>query len=99
MADALARIRARRAERLDRARSARACGDCDLCCTAPGIKELDKPPGVRCDKLCGAPGQSCSIYADRPKVCSEFYCLWRMSDRVLPDWLRPADCGFLLAFN
>lgn len=99
MADALARLRARRAERMDAAPSARSCGACDLCCTAPGIAELDKPPGVPCSNLCGAPGQSCSIYADRPPVCSGFRCLWRTTDRILPDWLHPAACGFLLAFN
>jgi hypothetical protein len=32
-------------------------------------------------------------------VCIDFHCLWRMADHVLPLWLRPADCGFMLAFN
>jgi hypothetical protein len=25
--------------------------------------------------------------------------MWRMSDHILPSWLHPARCGFLLAFN
>jgi uncharacterized cysteine cluster protein YcgN (CxxCxxCC family) len=100
MADALARIRARRAARITNAPTAtRSCDGCDLCCTAPGIAEFDKPPGVPCDKLRGEPGRSCSIYADRPHVCRAFYCLWRATDTILPEWMRPAECGFLLSPN
>jgi hypothetical protein len=66
---------------------------------APSIAELGKPNGERCQHLCGEAGASCSIYNRRPPVCVDFFCLWRASDRVLPDWLRPADCGFMLAFN
>jgi hypothetical protein len=83
----------------DRVTSVRSCEGCDLCCTAPGIKELGKPPGERCSNLCGEPGASCSIYASRPKVCIDFHCLWRVTETVLPDWLRPADCGFMIGFN
>jgi len=99
MADALAAIRARRAERLRFLASGRSCDGCDLCCTAPSISELDKPPGEPCKHLCGEAGTSCSIYSSRPPVCRDFYCLWRMTDMILPSWLRPADCGFMLAFN
>jgi len=100
MADALARIRAKRAAKASaHLTPLRSCAGCDLCCTAPGISELGKPPGERCSNLCGEAGASCSIYPSRPKVCVEFYCLWRITDAVLPDWLRPADCGFLLGFN
>jgi hypothetical protein len=100
MADALAAIRARRAERLrSRLTPARSCDGCDLCCTAPGIKEMDKPPGEPCKNLCGEPGRSCSIYSKRPPVCVEFHCLWRLTEAILPSWLRPADCGFMLSFN
>jgi len=100
VADALARIRARRATKAaDSVTSSRSCDGCDLCCSAPGIVELGKPPGQDCRHLAGAAGRSCSIYGTRPKVCVQFHCLWRITDRVLPAWLRPADCGFLLAFN
>jgi hypothetical protein len=93
-------MKAKRAARLEgRLPTTRSCDGCDLCCTAPGIKALDKPPGVPCANLCGEPGRSCSIYPDRPRDCREFWCLWRMSDAILPDWLRPADCGFMLATN
>jgi hypothetical protein len=93
-------MRANRAERISRnVTPYRSCAGCDVCCSAPGIAELGKPPGEPCRHLAGEAGRSCSIYASRPKVCIDFHCLWRMTDRVLPDWLRPADCGFLLAFN
>ena len=100
MADALATMRARRAARRTAAVTpTRSCAGCDLCCTAPGITELGKPPGEPCANLCGTPGQSCAIYARRPTVCIDFHCLWRITENVLPEWLRPAECGFLLAFN
>jgi hypothetical protein len=100
MADALARMRERRAMRLEaRLPTSRTCGACDLCCTAPGINEMKKPPGEPCRHLSGAAGHSCSIYASRPKVCIDFHCLWRMSDSWLPTWLYPEKCGFVLAFN
>jgi hypothetical protein len=100
MHDALASMRARRALRVSQnVTTARSCDGCDLCCSAPGIKELHKEPGDRCLHLSGDAGRSCSIYRSRPKVCIDFHCLWRITERVLPGWLRPADCGFLLAFN
>jgi hypothetical protein len=100
VADALARLRANRAARVAAdLPTTRTCGACDVCCTAPGIKEMNKPPGVPCAHLAGPPGASCGIYASRPKPCFIFHCLWRMSDMILPDYLHPARCGFMLAFN
>lgn len=100
MSDSLAKLRGRKARRLTAAfPTTRTCDGCDLCCTAPPIREMDKPPGVPCAKLCGEPGRSCSVYDRRPELCRQFHCLWRMSDHWLPDWARPADCGYLLSFN
>jgi hypothetical protein len=100
MADALVRMRAKRSARLAaKLPTSRTCDGCDVCCTAPGIKEFNKPPAVPCQHLrCGAEG-SCSIYAHRPKVCIDFYCLWRLTDRYLPDYMKPSLCGFMLAPN
>jgi hypothetical protein len=93
-------MKARREARINaRLPPSRSCEGCDLCCIAPGIKELAKPPGTPCEKLCGEPGRSCSIYPDRPRVCREFFCIWRLSEAILPEWLRPADCGFFLSPN
>lgn len=100
MADALARMRAKRAQRIaGMFPTNRSCAGCDLCCTAPGIKEMKKPPGVPCQHLAGEPGASCSIYAHRPKVCIDFHCLWRVSDHFMPEYLAPKRCGFMLAMN
>jgi hypothetical protein len=100
VADALAKLRERRAKMLAAASpTTRTCDGCDLCCSAPPIHEFKKPPGQPCDKLCGEPGRSCSIYEKRPQVCRQFQCLWRMTDRWLPEWAKPSEIGFLLSFN
>lgn len=83
----------------------RRCGSCDLCCTAcgvlevPGVPDGDKRPGVACPHLAGLPGSSCSIYADRPYECRQFLCLWRGSDKLLPENLHPARVGFVVAMG
>jgi hypothetical protein len=100
MADALAKLRDRRAKMIAAASpTTRTCEGCDLCCSAPPIHEMNKPPGVPCIHLDGEPGQSCSIYAKRPQVCRQFQCLWRMSDQWLPEWAKPSEIGFMLSFN
>lgn len=93
--DALAKLRRRKPPE-GWVTAERSCDGCNVCCVAMPIKEMDKPPGVACDKLCDA---GCSIYDQRPKVCREFYCLWRMSTKLLPEWLDPKTCGFALTFN
>ena len=37
------------------------------------VKEIDKPLGVTCSKVCD---QGCSIYESRPSRCRAFNCLW-----------------------
>jgi hypothetical protein len=71
----------------------KSCGACTLCCSALEIVELKKPPGPRC-KDC-IPSGGCGIYADRPKVCREFECLW-LTERSLPTTLRPDRVGTIL---
>lgn len=100
MADALARLRARRAASAEaRMEGSRSCGDCDLCCSAMPISWFDKPPGPACQHLTGAAGHSCGVYERRPKVCREFWCMWRLTERWLPDWMHPAQSGVVLSFN
>lgn len=78
----------------------RTCDGCDLCCTAVGVGDLKKAPAVRCPHLTGDPaGHNCGLYPDHPRDCQEFVCLWRGSDKALPDALQPAKCGFVIAFN
>ncbi len=51
----------------------RTCGDCQACCTVLPIKQLDKPAGTPCPKLCV---QGCSIHKTRPEVCRDWNCAW-----------------------
>ena len=71
------------------------CGSCSLCCKLPKIDELQKPMGKWCDKCLPGKG-GCSIFGapERPQICSEYLCVWRMTD--LEPELRPDRCGFIL---
>lgn len=40
----------------------------------------------------------CSAYEDRPKICSDFRCLW-LEDTTIPDWIRPATSGLLMRLH
>ena len=63
----------------------RACWECRECCIVPGIEEFAKPARTPCGNLCPS---GCGIYADRPKVYSDFVCYWlegRFSHRHRPD--------------
>jgi hypothetical protein len=66
------------------------CGECALCCKVMGVPELGKPRGLWC-RHCDH--QSCRIYADRPRSCRDFECLWLLSQRQpdarLPREMRP----------
>lgn len=72
-------------ETTDLKRQPSGCGSCSVCCTVLAIKELDKPVNEDCRHLvpldlAGEPprGGCCTIYADRPKACQAFECLWLM---------------------
>jgi hypothetical protein len=86
---------------MERLPTKRTCDGCDLCCTAVGVRELKKPPGVRCPKLRADldAGHNCGVYPDHPSVCQEFACLWRMSDYTLPEGLHPPKVGFVLSMG
>lgn len=72
----------------------RTCDGCDLCCVAPRIDEpeLKKETDTPCASLCG---KRCGIYADRPTVCREFLCQWRV-DHNVPKWLQPSKINAYL---
>jgi Fe-S-cluster containining protein len=76
----------------------RQCGGCTRCCTALGIDSpgLRKDRGVPCRHL--AAGGGCGIYGDRPAVCREYLCLWRVAEE-LPEEARPDRCGVLFAYG
>jgi hypothetical protein len=72
----------------------RSCGQCSLCCKLPRIGELDKPAGDWCTHC--APGRGgCKIYQDRPSECRNFYCAWRLSPELGPEW-RPLSSKMVL---
>jgi hypothetical protein len=70
------------------------CGECNACCIDLKIDtpELRKKAGVICPHHTGA---GCGIYADRPKVCQEFLCGWRLLPELGQDW-RPDLSGVLI---
>lgn len=73
-----------------RALTGRTCGDCSMCCkvlTIEGEGAIDKPAGKWCVHC--RPGRGgCSIYANRPELCSGFTCQW-VIDRGMGDEWRP----------
>lgn len=70
----------------------RSCGPCTACCTMLNIDELMKPEGQDCKSLRSS---GCSRYADRPRTCKEFFCLWRFGN-ILDEDQRPDRTGVLL---
>lgn len=74
----------------------RECDDCVVCCIVPAIDDpaLHKKAG----NLCHHCEQGCSIYEARPKPCRDFYCAWRMTPALGPDW-RPDRSGVLSWFE
>lgn len=75
----------------------RQCGGCTQCCIVLGIDSpgLKKDRGTPCRHL-GRGG--CGIYRDRPAVCREYLCLWRVLEE-LPEAARPDRCGVLFTYH
>jgi len=73
--------------------TARACGDCTLCCKVMAIEELSKPASRWC-RHC-KPGCGCQIYDSRPGECRDFNCLWLIDQRFGPHW-RPNKSKLVL---
>jgi hypothetical protein len=71
----------------------RACGTCMMCCKVPAIAEFAKPPGVWCKHAIS--GKGCGIYADRPRCCRAFYCLWMQDESFGADW-KPEKAKFVV---
>jgi hypothetical protein len=69
----------------------RQCGPCTVCCTELKIPQLRKEARVPCRHLTVS---GCGIYADRPNVCREFLCGWRLFEEMGDDW-RPDLSGVM----
>jgi len=60
------------------------------------VVELAKPPNVWC-KHCRPGNGGCSIHAERPDICRDYFCGWRLSKTVGDEWY-PARCRMVLSF-
>jgi hypothetical protein len=71
----------------------RVCGPCTACCVELKIDtpRLRKQARVPCLHLTSA---GCGIYTERPSVCREFLCGWRLFAELSDDW-RPDLSGVL----
>ena len=67
---------------------ARECDGCTACCEGwLQAEALGKAffPGQPCHwKGCNG----CTVYEQRPKVCSDFQCAWKLG-HFLPEWFKP----------
>ena len=65
----------------------RECGACSVCCVSLRINDggLKKIADVPCQHLCQ---RGCGIYTERPTVCKNWYCAWRIFPTLGDEW-RP----------
>lgn len=73
----------------------RACAECQACCTAVAVHELDKSMYTRCQHQCD---QGCSIYEQRPESCRTYYCLWQVG-LLKGEENRPDKLGIIFDFR
>ena len=72
----------------------RRCDSCTVCCTELKIEtpQFRKPANTACRHLCAT---GCGIYENRPSVCRQFLCGWRLFAELTDDW-RPDVSGVLV---
>ncbi|MBA2116735.1 hypothetical protein [Bremerella alba] len=70
----------------------RPCGDCQACCTAMAVREIEKNNYQRCEHQCS---EGCGIYQDRPASCRAFNCGYEAG------WIRdrPDKTGVIVDYN
>jgi hypothetical protein len=73
--------------------TARACGDCTLCCKVMAIEDIAKPAGQWCRHY--KPGRGCLVFDTRPAECRAFNCLWLVDERFGPHW-KPSRSKIVL---
>ena len=72
----------------------RSCDGCTACCEGwLSAEALGKRffPGQPCHWM-GCSG--CTVYEDRPKVCSDFQCAWK-DTHFLPEWFKPSQSNVI----
>jgi hypothetical protein len=72
----------------------RSCGTCNLCCKVFSIQEINKPAGQWCNHC--ERGRGCTIHAQRPRSCREFFCSWLIDPNLGPEW-KPEVARFVLS--
>lgn len=70
----------------------RDCGECNVCCWALIIDQLNKPPGVLCRHW--SKEHHCTCYETRPPDCRNFLCGW-LTQPLSEAW-RPDRCGIAI---
>lgn len=75
----------------------RECGECSVCCISLRIEQNDlkKAADVRCHNLSE---NGCGIYTERPSVCRNWYCGWRMIPSLGNEW-RPDKSQILIKLS
>ncbi len=53
----------------------RSCGSCSMCCKLLKVDAVESPRGSWCQH-CKTGQGGCTIYEERPEVCSGFRCIW-----------------------
>lgn len=68
-----------------KAKKAKECGPCTLCCKVLRIPEF---PDKETDRYCqhAKKSKGCQIYRDRPSSCREFECLWLRRSEFGPEF-------------
>lgn len=69
----------------------RECGECTLCCTLLGIRQLNKPPYQTCEHC----KDGCSIHSIRPAECRDYDCAWLQG--IIPIELKPCNTHVILS--
>lgn len=88
----------------DRAAASRECGECTACCVLPriGSDEPSFPEGklgyTPCKHLC-TNGGGCSIYEQRPQLCQDYSCLWRVGIVDGDERRRPDNLGLMFTLD
>lgn len=81
----------------------RDCGTCTECCkgyltgNAHGYYfSKDNPCHFLDDQRCGG---GCTIYENRPEICSGFQCVWLREKIMFPHWLRPDKSKVIITYR
>lgn len=74
------------------------CGECKECCRGPlklEVKGCFVGKGKPCPHVDILADKGCTIYDERPKVCVDYECWWKMNDDF-PDFMRPDKSNIII---